>query len=234
MTIFHNSGNINNIFYGLSRWAVANTPDNPAYVPLGAGPQIPIEGIKITDVGTELLEEVRECSKLGHNIYILSSFLDQDCKDTALVNSLDEIWRASHYEGRFHLFDGIMYHRTKHSCILWNQLIIFTEYNPQTDGLAAKMIQTLDDMIRRFCAYGLDFRDSDGFTHYWCTLIPALELEYKISVHSSIGQTHALLEKGWNPILLADTLRKDFIEILPTAYRFKIIFDKVKHHAKKE
>ncbi|MBW0560899.1 hypothetical protein O181_100614 [Austropuccinia psidii MF-1] len=28
-------------------------------------------------------------------------------------------------------------------------------YNPQTDGLAERMIHTLEDMIRRFCTYGL-------------------------------------------------------------------------------
>ncbi|MBW0587761.1 hypothetical protein O181_127476 [Austropuccinia psidii MF-1] len=87
-------------------------------------------------------------------------------------------------------------------------------------------------MIRRFCAYGLEFKDSDGFTHDWCTLIPALELAYKTSVHSSTGQTPAMLEKGWNPRLPADTLRKDLIDIHPTASSFKIMLDKVKNHAK--
>ncbi|MBW0537734.1 hypothetical protein O181_077449 [Austropuccinia psidii MF-1] len=53
-------------------------------------------------------------------------------------------------------------------------------YHPQADGFAKRMIQTLEDMIRGFCAYGLEFKYSDGFTHYWCTLIPALELECKI------------------------------------------------------
>ncbi|MBW0558282.1 hypothetical protein O181_097997 [Austropuccinia psidii MF-1] len=38
-------------------------------------------------------------------------------------------------------------------------------YHPQTAGLAERMIQTLEDMIRRFCAYGLEFKDYDGFTH---------------------------------------------------------------------
>ncbi|MBW0483858.1 hypothetical protein O181_023573 [Austropuccinia psidii MF-1] len=76
------------------------------------------------------------------------------------------------------------------------------------------------------------FRDSDGFTHDWCTLIPALELPYKTSVHSSTGQTPAMLEKGWNPTLQTDTLRKDLIEIHPTASSFQIILDKVKQHAK--
>ncbi|MBW0579721.1 hypothetical protein O181_119436 [Austropuccinia psidii MF-1] len=40
-----------------------------------------------------------------------------------------------------------------------------TAYHPQTDGLAERMIQTLEDMIRRFCAYGSELKDSDGFTH---------------------------------------------------------------------
>ncbi|MBW0532491.1 hypothetical protein O181_072206 [Austropuccinia psidii MF-1] len=94
------------------------------------------------------------------------------------------------------------------------------------------MIQNLEDMIRRFCAYGLEFKDSDGFTHDWCTLIPALELAYKTSVHSSTGQTPAMLEKGWNPRLPADTLRKYLIDIHPTASIFKIMLDKVKNHEK--
>ncbi|MBW0587802.1 hypothetical protein O181_127517 [Austropuccinia psidii MF-1] len=87
-------------------------------------------------------------------------------------------------------------------------------------------------MIRRFCAYVLEFKDSDGFTHVLCTLIPALELAYKTSVNSSTGQTPSMLEKGWNPRLPADKLRKDLIEIHPTASSFKMMLYKVKHHAK--
>ncbi|MBW0461321.1 hypothetical protein O181_001036 [Austropuccinia psidii MF-1] len=94
------------------------------------------------------------------------------------------------------------------------------------------MIQALEDMIRRFCAYGLEFKYSDDFTPDCCTLIPALELAYKTSVHSSTGQTPAMLEKGCHPRLPEDTLRKDLIEINPTASSFKIILYKVKYHAK--
>ncbi|MBW0487162.1 hypothetical protein O181_026877 [Austropuccinia psidii MF-1] len=94
------------------------------------------------------------------------------------------------------------------------------------------MIQNLEDIITRFCVYGLEFKDKDGFTHYWCTLIPSLELAYKASVHSSTGQTPAMLESRWNPRLQADTPRKDLIDIQPTASRFNIILDKVNHPAK--
>ncbi|MBW0570799.1 hypothetical protein O181_110514 [Austropuccinia psidii MF-1] len=73
------------------------------------------------------------------------------------------------------------------------KLSFSTAYHPQKDGLAEKMIQTLEDMIKRFCDYGLELKDSDGFIHDWCTLLPALELAYKTSVHSSTGQTPAML-----------------------------------------
>ncbi|MBW0550524.1 hypothetical protein O181_090239 [Austropuccinia psidii MF-1] len=93
------------------------------------------------------------------------------------------------------------------------------------------MIQTLEDMIRRFCPYGLEFKGSDGFSHDWCTLIPALELVYKTSIHSSTGKTPELLEKGCNPRLPYDTLKKDLVVIHPTEISFKIMLDKARHHA---
>ncbi|MBW0564448.1 hypothetical protein O181_104163 [Austropuccinia psidii MF-1] len=86
-------------------------------------------------------------------------------------------------------------------------------------------------MIRRFCAYRLEFKDSDGFTHDWCKLIQALELSYKTSIHSSTGKTPAMLQKGWNPRLPYDTLKKDLVDINSTESRFKIMLDKARHHA---
>ncbi|MBW0563493.1 hypothetical protein O181_103208 [Austropuccinia psidii MF-1] len=60
MTIVHKLGKIHMNADGISRWELANGPDNPAYVPLEEEPQIQIEGIKITDIGTQFFEEVRE------------------------------------------------------------------------------------------------------------------------------------------------------------------------------
>ncbi|MBW0561586.1 hypothetical protein O181_101301 [Austropuccinia psidii MF-1] len=93
------------------------------------------------------------------------------------------------------------------------------------------MIQTLENMIRRFCAYGLEFKDSDGFTHYWCTLIPALEVAYKTSMNCSPGKTPARLEKRWSPSLPYDTLIKNLVDIHPIASSCKIILDESRHHA---
>ncbi|MBW0500097.1 hypothetical protein O181_039812 [Austropuccinia psidii MF-1] len=116
---------------------------------------------------------------------------------------------------------------------IWNRVLSHTAYHPKTDGLAERMIQSLEDMIRRFCAYGLEFKDSDGLTHDWCTLIPALELAYKTSIHSSTCKTPAMLEKGWNPKLPVDTLKKDLVDIHPTASSFKLFLDKVRHNENK-
>ncbi|MBW0588013.1 hypothetical protein O181_127728 [Austropuccinia psidii MF-1] len=93
------------------------------------------------------------------------------------------------------------------------------------------MIQTLEDMVRRFCAYGLELKDCDGFTHAWCTLLSALELAYETSIHASTNQSPAILEKGWNPKLPQDSLMKYLIEIHPTAASFKGMIDKARHHA---
>ncbi|MBW0509822.1 hypothetical protein O181_049537 [Austropuccinia psidii MF-1] len=128
MIIVNKEGSISKNADRISRWALASTPDTPAYVPLEEESQISIEGIKITDVGTESFEKVIESYKQDSNCHILASLLDKDCEYTALVDSLDEIWKTSNSEGRFHLFNGIIYHRTKDSCImtLFSRLLINT------------------------------------------------------------------------------------------------------------
>ncbi|MBW0555112.1 hypothetical protein O181_094827 [Austropuccinia psidii MF-1] len=78
MTIVHKAGNIHKNADGLSRWTLANTPDNPAYVPLEAEPQIPIEENNITDIGTEFFEEVAESYNKDKKCHIFTSVLDKD------------------------------------------------------------------------------------------------------------------------------------------------------------
>ncbi|MBW0540444.1 hypothetical protein O181_080159 [Austropuccinia psidii MF-1] len=65
----------------------------------------------------------------------------------------------------------------------------------------------------------------------WCTLLPALELAYRTAIHASTNQTPAILEKGWNPKLPQDSLRKEWIEIHPTAASFKEMLDRARKHA---
>ncbi|MBW0562396.1 hypothetical protein O181_102111 [Austropuccinia psidii MF-1] len=164
-------------------------------------------------------------------------FLQCHKYDTAIHSSI-MIWnKVISHQG---LFQNIIRDRDpKFTSALWTNLhnmfgtkLSFSmAYHPQTDGLSERIIQTLEDTIRRFFAYGLEFKDSDGFTHDWCTLIPALELGYKTSIHCSTGKTPAMLEKGWNPRLPYDTLKKDLVDIQPTASSFKLMLDKTRHHA---
>ncbi|MBW0559260.1 hypothetical protein O181_098975 [Austropuccinia psidii MF-1] len=105
----------------------------------------------------------------------LPCYIDDTAIDTALL-----LWsRGISHTG---LFRNIISDRDlKFTSSLWTnlhrlfgtKLSFFAAYYPQTDGLSERMIQTLEDMIRRFCAYGLEFKDSNGFTHDWPTLIPA-------------------------------------------------------------
>ncbi|MBW0570774.1 hypothetical protein O181_110489 [Austropuccinia psidii MF-1] len=57
MNIVHNYGSIHKNADGLSRWALAYTRDNPAWVPQE---KHHIEGICVTDIGTEFFNQVKE------------------------------------------------------------------------------------------------------------------------------------------------------------------------------
>ncbi|MBW0511140.1 hypothetical protein O181_050855 [Austropuccinia psidii MF-1] len=164
-------------------------------------------------------------------------FLPCHKHDTAMDTALLIGNRVISWTGRFTniISDG----NPKFTSALWTniyqifgtKLFFSTSYHPQTDGLAEKMIQTFQYMVRRFCAYGLEFEDCDEFTHDWCTLLPELELEYKTSTHASTNQTPAILEKGLNPKLPQYSLRKVLVEIHPTAASFKGILDKTRYNA---
>ncbi|MBW0493448.1 hypothetical protein O181_033163 [Austropuccinia psidii MF-1] len=107
------------------------------------------------------------------------------------------------------------------------KLSFSTAHHQQTDGLGERMNQTLEEMFRRFCAYGLELKDCEGFTHDWYTLLPALELAYETSIHASTNQNTYILEKGWNPRLPQDSLRKYLVDIHCTAASCKGILEKL-------
>ncbi|MBW0518757.1 hypothetical protein O181_058472 [Austropuccinia psidii MF-1] len=101
--------------------------------------------------------------------------------------------------------------------MLGTKLAFYTAYHPQTDGLAERMIQTMEDILRRFCAYGMEYRDHEGYTHDWVTLLPAVQLAYNTSQTSTTGKIPAPIEKGLLPV---DHLKKNLLTLHPTAKDF--------------
>ncbi|MBW0557454.1 hypothetical protein O181_097169 [Austropuccinia psidii MF-1] len=77
-----------------------------------------IEGICVTDIGTEFFNQARESYKIEKNCHILCQILMKDRKDPSLSSKPEEIWKKAYDEGSFHLLDGILYHRTKHTCVM--------------------------------------------------------------------------------------------------------------------
>ncbi|MBW0549479.1 hypothetical protein O181_089194 [Austropuccinia psidii MF-1] len=63
----------------------------------------------------------------------------KDCKEPSLSSKLDEMWKKAYDEGRFHLLDGILYHRTKHICVmaLADRTLINTILHECHDSFAA-------------------------------------------------------------------------------------------------
>ncbi|MBW0560600.1 hypothetical protein O181_100315 [Austropuccinia psidii MF-1] len=115
MTIAHKFGNIHKNSDCLSRWALANTPENPEWVPQE---EHHIEGICVKDIGTEFFNQVKESYKMDKNFHISCKLLMKYYKDPSLSSKLDETWKKAYDEERFHLLDGILYHRTKYTCVM--------------------------------------------------------------------------------------------------------------------
>ncbi|MBW0552055.1 hypothetical protein O181_091770 [Austropuccinia psidii MF-1] len=118
VNIVHKDGNIHKNADGPRRWPLPNNIDNPDYVPEEASPQIPIEGISVTDLNTTFFEEIRKSYTQDEICSILYQLLNKDCKENSLIHALDEVWKKSYDGGRFNLLDGIIYHRTKHTCVM--------------------------------------------------------------------------------------------------------------------
>ncbi|MBW0469356.1 hypothetical protein O181_009071 [Austropuccinia psidii MF-1] len=115
ITIVNQSGNIYKNADGLNRWPLLNKPENPAW---GPQEEYYIEGICVTDIGTEFFDQVKESYKMEKDGHILCQLLMKDHKDTSTSSILDEILKNLYDEGRFHPLDGILDHKTKNKFLM--------------------------------------------------------------------------------------------------------------------
>ncbi|MBW0524715.1 hypothetical protein O181_064430 [Austropuccinia psidii MF-1] len=77
-----------------------------------------IEGMCATDIGTEFFNQGKESYKVDKICHILFNLLMKDFKNLLLSSKLNEVWKRAYDEGNFHLLDGILYHRTKHTFVI--------------------------------------------------------------------------------------------------------------------
>ncbi|MBW0465606.1 hypothetical protein O181_005321 [Austropuccinia psidii MF-1] len=100
------------------------------------------------------------------------------------------------------------------------ELAFSTAYHPQNDALAERMIQTMEDIIRRLFAYGMEYKDHEGYTHAWVNRLPEVQPAYNTNQHSTTGKSFSLVEKGGNTLLPVDHLKRNLLTIHPTAKDF--------------
>ncbi|MBW0496813.1 hypothetical protein O181_036528 [Austropuccinia psidii MF-1] len=86
--------------------------------------------------------------------------------------------------------------------MLCTKLAFSTAYHPQRDDLPERMIQNMEDIITRF----------------------SVQLAYNKSQNSTTRKLPSLVEKGWNPLLPVDHLKKNLLTIQPTAKDFHDIW----------
>ncbi|MBW0526767.1 hypothetical protein O181_066482 [Austropuccinia psidii MF-1] len=72
--------------------------------------------------------------------------------------------------------------------MLGTKIAFFTAYHLQRDGLAERMVQKMEDIIRRLYAYGMEYKDHEGYTHGWFNILPAVQLAYNTSHDSATGK----------------------------------------------
>ncbi|MBW0557352.1 hypothetical protein O181_097067 [Austropuccinia psidii MF-1] len=116
--------------------------------------------------------------------------------------------------------------RTNRFYILGTKLAFSTAYHSQTDGLAERMIQKMEEILRRFCAYGMEYKDHEGYTHDWVTFQPAVQMAYNTSQHSTTGKIPSLVEKRWNPLFLLDHFKNNLLTTHPTTKDFHDMWKK--------
>ncbi|MBW0514845.1 hypothetical protein O181_054560 [Austropuccinia psidii MF-1] len=82
--------------------------------------------------------------------------------------------------------------------MLGTKLAFATAYHPQTDGLAERMIQTMKDILRIFCAYGMEYNDHEDYTNDWVTLLPAVQLAQKdlLTIHPTSKDFHEMWKRA--------------------------------------
>ena len=117
MTIVHKAGIKHKNADGLSRWALPNTPENPAYVPENED-IFPILGIHVCDLDKAFYDNVKSSYKSNCELLKLVEILSNNNCHPELISSLPDKLMDQYKKGKFTLLDELLYYRHIHSSVL--------------------------------------------------------------------------------------------------------------------
>ncbi|MBW0574497.1 hypothetical protein O181_114212 [Austropuccinia psidii MF-1] len=103
--------------------------------------------------------------------------------------------------------------------MLGTKLASSISYHSPTDGLAERKLQTMEEIIRKFCVYGMEYKENEGYTHDWVTLLPVIQLAYSTSKPSTTGKLPSLVEKGCNLLMAVFSLEETSFYYPPHHHR---------------
>ncbi|MBW0493965.1 hypothetical protein O181_033680 [Austropuccinia psidii MF-1] len=82
------------------------------------------------------------------------------------------------------------------------------------------MFQKIQEISRGLCAYCIEYKNNERYTHEWVNPQSEIQLPYSTSQHATPGKKPSLVDKGWSPLLPVDHLKKNLSTINPTAKYF--------------
>ncbi|MBW0495930.1 hypothetical protein O181_035645 [Austropuccinia psidii MF-1] len=147
---------------------------------------------------------------MDKNCHILCQLLMKDCKDPSLSSKLDETWKKGYGGGRFHLLDGILYHRTKHTCVmaLTDRTLINTILHEFQDSVAAGHLSEDRTLERvKTCSWWPNSKkDLSEYCQTW---------EIFQKANRATGKKFGMMIQIQEPKSLWEILYMDWVTILP-------------------
>ncbi|KAI7951607.1 hypothetical protein MJO28_007291 [Puccinia striiformis f. sp. tritici] len=219
MTIIHKSGAKHKNADGLSRWALPNTPDNPAFDPEDEE-IFPILGIHACDLDAAFYDLVRQSYSNNCDLNTLISILQTDKHSPELVASLPKDLSKYYQLGKFSLFDGLLYFRHLHSSVivLNHKSHILSILNECHDNISSGHLseeRTVEKIKQT--AWWIDWKNQ---VHSYCKSCDTCQKSNK-----QTGTRFGLLQKISEPTARWEIINMDFVTGLPPggSYSYNLV-----------
>ncbi|KAG0148276.1 hypothetical protein CROQUDRAFT_16628, partial [Cronartium quercuum f. sp. fusiforme G11] len=181
MTIIHRPGKLHQNADGLSRMALPNTQENPAWDPEDYMKDIPIMGISLCELSNEFFKEIEDSYNNDSNTTKLVKILSQEKTDLSLSTTLESPWKELYQEGKFSLLSGILYFREIHTAVV----VLVSDIH----------IKQILDICHDNCLAGHFSEDRTmervSTTAWWKTWKKETQsyIAYNSSIHSTLNKT---------------------------------------------